>query len=203
MAVIYVFTKGPFFSFSNKKGWKETRRETRLVSLPTRVCEVKELRSEVPPQRHGNHLPGDVAQGFGLMCNCENEERGADSGKWLKKNCFSPFFFKKSTFCPTLASQAVIVLTWMQNTEGRGEWRREQSIIRRCSHTRERGNFISGWIKWDHWWYLSAYLLDVTLTSRENLSKTKEGKGCQYQVNQRFCVPHTFRCYPKLLFSTQ
>lgn len=103
---------------------------------------------------------------------------------------FPPFF--KINFCPTLASQAVIVQTWMQNTEGRGAWRTEQSIIRRWSHTRGGGgNFISGWIKWDHWLYLSAYLQDVTLMSRENLGKTKESKRLAVQGS------------PKVLCSTQ
>lgn len=78
--VIYVFTKGPFFSSSNNK----RRKETSETGDRAGVAVDSGLRGEgaaEPPQRHGNHLPGDVAQAFGLMCNRENEERGADSGK--------------------------------------------------------------------------------------------------------------------------
>lgn len=82
-AVIYVFTKGPFLFLSNNQ-----RREEKSETGERAGAAVDSgLRGEgvadpsATAALHESPSPGDAAEGFGLMCNCENKEQGKNSGK--------------------------------------------------------------------------------------------------------------------------
>lgn len=120
------FTKGPFFSFSNnKRPEKETsaraRRETGAGAAGSAKVK-KEPQSRAPLRRHGNHLPVDVTQAFGLMCNHENEEQGTRRRRW-EQSGDNLFFFKRT-------KKKTFVLLWLH---------RHSSLLQECKNTERRG----------------------------------------------------------------